>query len=167
MAIEGFPIYGVLRTLIRWLPGFYLRHRYSTERLAKLVYLDFQPRGDSALVNLGGAASVQLNLQLINLLPFPVEIDRASFRFHYAGGSANLTSLSRKVVEAGAIENLYLSTELTDGHANHMSQNQQGNKAWLDGHIEFNCSVQPFSKIVGSLTDIRLTILNANARQKT
>jgi hypothetical protein len=164
VAIEGIPIYGVLRTLVRRLPRFYLRRRYPVERLAKLIYLDFQPRCESALINLGEAASVRLILQLINLSPFPVEIDRASFRFHYAGGTANLSSLNRTKVDPGAATSLYLETELADGHANHMRRNWQGNQAWLDGNVEFNCSVHPFAKKITSLTDIQLTVLNATAR---
>jgi hypothetical protein len=164
VALEGIPIYGAIRTLMRWLPRFYLRRKYPAKRLADLIYFDFQPRCESALVNLGEAASIRLTLQLINLSPFPVEVDRASFQFNYAGGNANLASLDRMKLHPGASASLYIGAPIADGHANHMARNWQGNQAWLSGNIEFNCRVQPFAKNIGSLTGIQLTVLNVNAR---
>ena len=167
MAIEGIPIYGILRTLVRWLPGLFLRRRYPAARLAKLIYLDFQPRCESALLNLGEAASIRLTLQLINLTPFTVELDRASFQFSFAGGTANLSSLNRTRVEPGSVTSVYLEAEVADGHANQMARNRQGNQAWLSGNVEFNCKVRPFAKNIGTLTEIQLTVLNAAARLQT
>lgn len=165
MALDAIPIYGVLKTLVRWLPGFYLRYRYPATRLAELIYLDIQPRCDAVHLNLGEAASLRLTLQVINLSPFSVEIDRATLKFNYSGGLAAVDSLKRERLAAGQIGSLYFESPIADGHANHMARDLSGNQAWLVGTVEFNCAVRPFARTV-NLMNLQLNQLNVESRRR-
>lgn len=164
MVLGNITIYSVLRPLLRWLPSFLLRRYYSADGLAKLVYLDFQPRHESAWIDLGEASSVRLTLQLINLSPFVLEIDRAGFQFTCGSTSLNLLYLERKKIEPGEIINLLLQDNVPDGQANQISRNWKGNPTWLVGNIEFNCAIRNFQKNVSSLSNVQLTLVNENVR---
>lgn len=162
--VESVPIYGIFRSLIRWLPPFFLRRYYSSDRLGKLIYLDLQPRHEAALINLGEAAQLRIALHLINLSPFSVQVDRGSFRFVYAGATVKLSYLNRVQVEPGATVALYLEEAVSDGHANQIARNWEGNQAWLEGSVEFNCGVRSFAKDIGNLSGIRVVVINAVTR---
>lgn len=164
MAVENIPIYGLARLLFRWLPTFFLRRHYSADRLAKLIYLDFLPRCESARVNLGEVADIQISLQLINLSPFVVEVDRCSFELMYGGATLGLSDLTRRTVVPGATINLYLRQSITDGQANQMARNGSSSQAWLQGNLEFNCDIRQFAKNIGNLPNVQVTAINANGR---
>lgn len=164
LAVENIPIYGLARLIFQWLPSFLLRRHYSADRLAKLIYVDFLPRCESARVNLGEVADVQISLQLINLSPFVVEIDRCSFELMCAGSTLYLSDLTRRTVAPGATINLYLKQSISDGQANQMTRTGTGGSAWLQGNLEFNCDVRQFAKNIGNLSNVQVTAINGNAR---
>ena len=163
MAIEtAIPVQGLWK-LVRWLPGFFLRWYFPKTKMAQLIYVDMLPRGDSAIVDLGESASFSLNLQIINLSPFSVELDRASFRFWVGGQMLNASILKRQTIAPGEIATLHMREIIPDGHANGIARSlqQNGNGAALDGNIEFNCKLHTFAKTVGHLSGINIKIYNA------
>jgi hypothetical protein len=164
VAVESIPIYGVLRSLLRWLPTWLLRRHYTAARLEKLIYFDFLPRCESARLDLAEAASISLALQLINLSPFYVEFDRGQYRFVYAGATINLNSLNRKTIAPGESMSLHLQEAISDGYATQIAQNLHGNQAWLEGSMEFNCRVRQFAKNIGNMSGIQLSVINPHIR---
>lgn len=163
MAIEIIPIQGVLG-LLRLLPGILLRIYFTRERLAQLIYVDVRPRHDSAVVDLGQTASFTLYLQAINLSPFSVELDRASFSFRFGGAPLGASILKKQIIAPGEIATLYISATIPDGYACQMAALDKDNPATLDGNIEFNCKVQTFAKTVGRLDGINPKVCNARVR---
>ncbi len=164
MALETtIPIQGLWR-ILRWLPGLFLGWYFPPAKLAQLIYVDMRPRNDSAVVDLGECASFNLNLQAINLSPFPIELDRASFRFWCGGVILNASILKRQLIAPGEIATLYVHEVIPDGHANQMAKMLQSNPVALDGNIEFNCKVRSFAKTVGHLDGINLKVYNAQSR---
>lgn len=163
MVIETIPIQSIW-SILRHLPALLLRRYFTSEKLASLIYIDIRPRHDSAVVDLGKVASFTLYLQAINLSPFAVELDRASFRFWYGGVMINASILNKQVIGPGEITGLYLHEAIPDGHANQMARSPVGNPIALDGNIEFNCKVGSFAKRVGHLDGINPRVLNAQLR---
>jgi len=169
MAIEIIPIQGLWK-ILRWLPGFLLRWYFTPEKLAQLIYIDMRPRHDSAVMDLGQSASFRLCLQAINLSPFPVELDRANFRFWCVGATMNASILKKKAIAPGEIVELYIEEAIQDGHANHMATLIKANpyaldtQVAIDGNIEFNCKVRSFAKTVGHLDGINLKVINGHVR---
>ncbi|MHB1332916.1 MAG: hypothetical protein ACYCY1_09985 [Sulfuriferula sp.] len=163
MALETIPIQGVWR-LLRWLPGFLLRRYFTQAKLAQLIYVDLRPRHNSAVVDFGESASFSLYLLAINLSPFPVELDRASFRFWLGGTTMDASILKKQVIAPGEIASLYISGPIPDGPAKQMAKHPD-NPIALDGNIEFNCSVRSFAKTVGHLDGINPKIHNAHVRK--
>lgn len=165
MTSASLPIYGLLRSLIKWLPNWYLRRRYTAERLAQLIYFDFVPRCESTWINVAGAPDIRLALQVINLSPFSVVLDRAQFRLSCAGAMVSLSSLERRSIASGELVQLHLHESLGDGHASLIANAAEPLQAWLDGNLEFNCSVRHFGKRLTSLTGVQVTLVNAHTRR--
>lgn len=167
MNIHGIPI-GSIWTAVRWVPGFFLRKHFPREKLAALQYVDVAPRYESAAVNLGEAASFEMWLQIINLSPFEVELDRAEFEFHYAGASLKASILKKQTLQPGEKARIRISNPISDGTANQIVRNRKVNEpdmeGALSGHIEFNCKLHAFPKQVSALEGIRPRILNDNFR---
>lgn len=164
MSIETIPIQGVWRLLLRQLPSFLLRWHFSQERLARLIYVDIRPRHNSVTVDLGQTASFSLYLQTFNLSPFIVELDRASFRFCLGGTPLKASILEKKRINPGEIAILYISEYIPDGPANETAR-YPDNPIWLEGNIEFNCSVRSFAKTFGPLDGINPKFYNTKIRQ--
>lgn len=165
MAIENIPIQTVWR-LLSWLPKFFLRRYFTREKFAQLIYVDIRPRNNSVTVDLGQTASFSLYLQTINLSPFIVELDRASFRFGLGNATINTSILKKRSIAPGEIAVLYLSETIPDGIADQMAKHID-NPISLDGNIEFNCDVRSFAKTVGLLDGINPKFYNSNIRVTT
>lgn len=164
---ESIPIYSVLKGLIKHLPSFLFKRHFTAKRLADLVYCDLVPRGEAAYINVGAVASANVYLQVINLSPFPVEMDRAQLNMNCGGGSIDFVQLTRLSVEPGVIAHLHLQASITDGSARAIACTSESPvKAWLNGSLEFNCSVRNFSKRIG-LADIRPVVANVETRRAT
>ena len=163
MSVTSFPIYGVAKVLLQHLPSFLLRRYYSAERLANLVYCDLLPRSDSAQLDLGQVTSAQVFLQVINLSPLPIELDRAQLLMHYGGASIEFFHLSPRIpVESGVIAFVPFRSSVHVGSAHVIAKSKNApQKAWLTGSLTFNCAVWNFSKSI-SLTEIHLHMINAN-----
>jgi hypothetical protein len=149
---------------LRWLPGFLLRWYFTQEKLAQFIYIDLRPRHNSAVVDLGESASFSLYLMAINLSPFPVELDRASFRFWLGASTMDTSILKKQVIAPGEIASLYISGTIPEGAAKQFARHPD-NPIALDGNIEFNCNVHSFAKTVGHLDGINPVIHNAHVRR--
>lgn len=163
MALETIPIQSIW-SLLRRLPAFFLRRYFTAEKLAGLIYVDIKPRHDSVVVNLGQGASITLWFQAINLSPFPVELDRASFRFWCGGAIVKISILNKQIIAPGEIATLYAYELIPDGHADQMAMTIEENSCGLEGNIEFNSKVRSFAKNLGHLDGIHPRVLNAKAR---
>ena len=162
--IETIPIKGLWGILSK-LPGLFLKAFFPAQRLSQLIYVDLQPRSDPAVVQLGQVATFTLYLQIINLSPFSVELDRANFKFLFGGVSINTSILKKQIIQAGEIATIYINDAIPDGHANQIAQHHE-NSAALEGNIEFNCKVRSFAKNIGHLSGVNPRIYNANLRSQ-
>jgi hypothetical protein len=162
MTLVGIPI-KQFWAFLTWLPKFFLRKKFPPETLAGLVYVDVRPRNDPVTINLGLSAEFRIWLQLINLSPFELELDRAEFRL-MCGPALTASILKRQKIAPGAITTLMVQGSITDGQANQMVNTIANYPVSIDGHIEFNCALHPFAKPVGLLDGIKPIVLNADVR---
>jgi hypothetical protein len=149
---------GVIALLGRWY--------FTAERLAGMVYVDLYPRHEPARVDLGPVATFQLHLQLMNLSPFELELDRANFHFSCGGVRVDAHILKKLKVRSGASQSLFISGAIPDGAADQIALVFKGNDISLDGNIEFNCAVRSFPKTVGSLSGIQARVVNEHLRAR-
>lgn len=138
--------------------------------MARLVYCDLRPRDDSTTIDLGPSSAYQIWLQVINLSPFEIELDRASFQFLCGGSPLGASILERKTIAPGEITSILVRDVMPDGYASQIAKNIARNSDLgsgyfaLTGNIEFNCKVTPFSKKIGHLDGIRPRVTNEQFR---
>jgi hypothetical protein len=145
--------------------AFFGQWYFTSERLAQLVYVDLFPRHESARIDVGPAASFQLHLQVINLSPFELELDRANFHLWCGGVRLDASILQKESIPAGKSASLFVSAAIVDGHANQLLKNYENNQVTLDGNIEFNCRVRSFAKNIGQLSGIQAKVVNVQSRK--
>ena len=142
-----------------------MRWYFTQEKLAQLIYVDLFPRNQSAVINLGQDAWVHLHLQVINLSPYPVELDRAVFHFRCGAVAIKTSILKKQSIAPGEIASLFLEEALSDGQASQIHTNFEMNQVALDGNIEFNSAIRSFAKTVGQLSGVQAKLINAHLRK--
>lgn len=167
MAIESTIPIQTIWTALRWLPGFLLQWYFTRDKMAQLIYCDLRPRHDPLTVDLGQPPTYTIWLQVINLSPFEIELDRASFQFWCDGSILNASILERKKIAPGEITSIVIRDVIPDSHANHIARNIENSQFALEGNIEFNSKITPFSKKLGHLDGIHPRVMNEQARRAT
>jgi hypothetical protein len=109
---------------------------------------------------------VRLLLQVINMSPFSVELDRANMRFVYGTVITNLSHIDRKTIAPGEITSISLRAGIPDGHAKQIAERRRMSDAWLEGNINFNRRVRQFPKYLANLSNVQVTVINENLRTK-
>lgn len=146
------------------LPGFALRWYFTESRLSQGIYVDVMPRVNPAVINLDpGNTFLQMSMQVINLLPMTIELNRASIDVDCDGAfRIQAVSIERRVLPAGAIAPVQFRATVPDGQAKRLAQYNPVNQSGVSGRFEFECSVRRFSKDVADLRGIHLERLNAH-----
>ncbi|MCS4307662.1 hypothetical protein M2404_002002 [Rheinheimera pacifica] len=149
---------------LKWLPGFILRKIFSKERLADLVLIDVQARHEAVRVNLGEIASYSIYLQVINMSPFDVELDRAEIDFLCAGVSVSKQHIKKTAFKSGEVGSLYITGEIESPKAKQMARYYNENQSSVSFHCEFNCALHNFTKICSNLEGVNVHFANAEWR---
>lgn len=161
--MEGLSISSIWK-IFKWLPPFILRKIFTKERMGELVLVDVRPRHEYATVNLGEVASFDIWLQMINLSPFDVELDRAELRFWCGGTIQKAAILKKHSLNSGQISELHLSGNIPDGHATQIARHLENHQSAIELDIEFNCKLHNFSKCTGHLSGVLPRFVNQQMR---
>ncbi|MCU7871340.1 MAG: hypothetical protein KZQ91_01210 [Candidatus Thiodiazotropha sp. (ex Lucinoma borealis)] len=161
--MEGLSISSIWKVL-KWLPSFLLKKIFTKQRMAELILVDVRPRHECATVNLGEVATFDLWLQIINLSPFDVELDRAQLRFWCGGTILNAVFLKKLELSSGQISELHISENIPDGHATQISRNIDNHQSAIEIEMEFNCKLHDFAKSTGHLGGVLPRFLNQQSR---
>lgn len=146
----------------KWLPNYYLKKKFSPEILSQLIYVDIRPRHESVSINLSSSGSYQIWLQVINLSPFDIELDRSEFNF-CCGARLKCRTVLRKKIKSGETSVIFLEDTISDGQAGEIALNASNNTCLLDGYMEFNCVLHPILKHL-SLDGIKPRYINLQSR---
>lgn len=98
--------------IFRWLPDFILKRVFSKRRLSELIYIDVKPRGESVRVDVGQPPIFEVWLQLINMTPFEVELDRAELEMNFSGIRVKYKHLKKTSMQSGEILDLFMSDSI-------------------------------------------------------
>ncbi len=156
-----FPIYSIGKVLIRYLPTFLLRRYYNAERLSNLVYCDLVPRGESAQLDLGQVTTARVYLQLINLTPLPIELDRGQFSLQCAGAKIDFVHVSPRIaMTPGMAAQLPLQATIHEGSSRTIRDHVDPRiNVQMTGYLEFTCTTGKFTKSI-CLSEIRPHLIN-------
>ena len=147
---------GTLKTLISKLPAWAVRRWYPATRLAELLYLDIFPRNDSVWINFGSSPEVRVQIEIINLSPFPCEIEQGQLELMCEGVSVKLRLLQRRRLAPAEVAIVSLHEALSDGQAKTIRTNWGGSSTSMYGTIEVASAINRFTKQVQSLSGIHV-----------
>lgn len=162
--VEGLGLKS-LWMMARYLPTAMIRWRFPRERLASLVYLDIRPRHDGVVLEMHPNGAARLYLQIINLCPAPIELDRAYFSLICGAGEIKFIELAKRRFEIGELAEIYLHAQIPSEVADSIAR-LPDNPISLHGHIEFNSPLRQFPKMVGTLEGILPRFINLELRQR-
>ena len=167
MPLEALSIQGLWPILskVPWLASLAMSWYFTPKRLAALVYVDLQPRNESARVNLAGVASFQIYLQVINLSPFQIELDRANFEFWCAGVELQTSILKKEIINSGQSVGVPIRGQISESQAKSIELHFDQNRSHLTGNIEFNSKVRSFAKDLGHLSGIQVVAINRSLQR--
>ena len=157
---ETITILGALRALIAKLPAWAVRHWYPAHRLADLLYVDIYPRNDPVWMNFASVPEVRVTLQVINLSPFPCEVEQGQLNLQCGGVAIKLSLLQRMKLAPAEVACIYLAESLSDGQAKAVRANWESSTTSLAGTIELGSSVNRFTKHVQTLSGIHVQPAN-------
>lgn len=162
---ETISILGAFRALIAKLPAWIVRRCYPAHRLADLLYIDIYPRNDSTWMNFGSAPEVRIALQVINLSPFPCEVEQGQLNLQCGGVTIKLNLLQRMKLAPAEVACIYLTESLSDGQAKTMRANWGSSATSLAGTVEVASSVNRFTKHVQALSGIHVHAANLSSER--
>lgn len=151
---------------LRWFPPFILKRVFSKERLSDLVLIDVQPRHESVRVDLGEASSYTIWLQVINMTPFEVELDRAEFDFMCVGTKVTKQYIKKEVFKPGQVNSLHIEGDIPSAKANQIARLLDQNRSSISLHCEFNCRLHNFSKVRRNLDGVNVHFINVRNRKE-
>ena len=162
MALEALSIQGLWPILskVPTLASLAMSWYFTSRRLAALVHVDLQPRNESARVNLAGIANFQIYLQIFNISPFQIELDRANFEFWCAGVELQANILKKEVIKSGQIISILIRGDISETQAKAIDLNIDQNRSHLTGNIEFNSGIRSFAKELGHLSGVQVIAIN-------
>lgn len=146
--------------LFAWIPKYILRRMFTKEKLANLIMFDVRPRHEYARIDLGEVSKFTLYLQLTNLSPIAVELDRAEIIFNCAGVELKSNILKREVIQSGETKSLYINDSIDSGSANHIAKTWERNNSYITANLEFNCALHNFPKQTGILDGVIPSFIN-------
>ena len=157
---EALTFLSALKALVGKLPAWAVRRWYPGERLADLLYVDLSPRHESIWMNFGSAPEIRVALQLINLSPFPCEIEQGRLALQCGGVSIGLNLLKRVKLAPAEVGGIYLVESLSDGQAKTIRMNWGSSSTSLSGSIEVGSSVNRFTKNLQGMSGIHIHSAN-------
>jgi hypothetical protein len=153
---ETITILSALRALISKLPAWVVRRWYPAQRLADLFYFDMYPRNDSAWISFGSSPEIRVTLQVINLSPFPCELEQGELNLQCEGVTIKLRLLQRVKLAPAEVACVYLHESLSDGQARSIRANWGSSSTSIAGIIEVGSFINRFTKHVQALSGIRV-----------
>ena len=149
------------------LPGLALKWYYKEERLVKEVDVEVQARDQPLRINFDpGNEFLELKMRVWNVLPFEIELDRASIEVDCDSAfRVNAVNVDRQVIQSGKFANIGFRAMISDSQLLRLSKHSSSNTSGASGRFEFDCKVRRFSRDVVALRGIHLTRLNVNMRQ--
>jgi len=148
----------------RWVPGFVMSRLFTKERLADLVLIDVKPRHESVRVNLGEVASYDLWFQVINMSPFPIELDRAEIIFSCIGTRLKTHYIKKTKYQPGEVSSLYINGDIDSDKADRIAKLYNKNTSSISLHCEFNCNLHDFTKTQDNLEGVNTIFINEQWR---
>jgi hypothetical protein len=106
-----------MRSVLGWLPSFVLRWYWTESRLALRVRTSVSSENEGVRIDGGELPEFSMWLDVQNLAPFAVEVDRIFGEVFCGGRVASYLCVNRTVVPSLATERIYVRADMSDAQA--------------------------------------------------
>ena len=96
--------------------------------------------------------------------PFSIELDRAEIDFLCAGTQLKSQYIKKAEFSPGQIGILHVNGEIESSKADQIARHFKANNSYMNLHIEFNCKLHDFKKVLLNLDGINPEYINSNWR---
>lgn len=148
------------------LPKLILKRMYPLERLESLIHVDIKPRHDSVMINLGSSGNAQVWLQITNLSPFEIILDRSELNL-FCGSKIKLSSIIPKTLKPFEITNHFVeSNAISTSQTEDIRLNIQHGSFILDGQLSMQSAIHSLVKHI-SLDGVNPRFINLQLPNKS
>lgn len=132
--------------LLGYLLPFTLRRHFTPQRLADSVRIIVASDGDGIEFWAGDLPHIEVRVVITNLTPFALELDRCYGAFGFGPPICEFTNLERRHIAANGEERFMLRASMNAFQVEYVRRMQaQNDRASLDFHGQFSCSVNSFA----------------------
>ncbi len=159
LEIVASPILRAL-LLLRLVPAFLLQWYWTEKRLASNVQTMVRGDGQGIKIDGGEIPYFSSLLEVQNLTPFPIEVDRLFGDVFCGGRIASFVSLERKAIKSLASEQVFIRADMTDAQARYLANTYKTNRVHivLSGFILSR--IRGFSLIGRRIESTNVEIIN-------
>ncbi|MBK9132474.1 MAG: hypothetical protein IPM20_12675 [Gammaproteobacteria bacterium] len=135
----------VVKLLGRFIP-WSIRWLFPPARLSKLIKIQIAGQSRGIEYWAGDLPKIRVYLEVINLSPFVVEIDRIFGHFNLGSQVASFAYLRRAKVLSPSEVVVFIEADLSDNQIKYIRTNKDAvEKAGINLIAEFNCKVNDFT----------------------
>lgn len=155
---EAFSSY--LQRALSWGGAFALRWYWAEARLAARVRTSVAADRQGVRVNGGELPEVTIWLEVQNLTPFPIEVDRLFGEIFCGGRITSFVYLERRRIKHLESQVLHIHADMTEGQARYLANTQQGNRIRIVLNGFVHCRVRDFKLTGRSIESGNVELIN-------
>lgn len=148
---------------IQWFPKFILRRIFTKKRMPDLVLIDAVAREGAFEVNLAEHPRYSIYLQLVNLAPCPVILDRAKMAVSLPGMSTDHLHIMTVELAPSEVRSILIQGEISEGKANTVARllpHERDKSGSLSIDAEFRSELHDFKKEHFFVDRLHVTYVN-------
>lgn len=123
----------VLPILVRWY--------YKPEKLAKKIKIQVHSSGDGVIFDCGEMPYARARLEVTNLSPFPVELERVYGHFWYGTRLSPFLYLKRVKVAPAHDAEIYIEADLSSAQVSYIKRNKVRMEQGMDQKLSVSAYV--------------------------
>lgn len=149
-----------VQNALSYVAAFALRWYWSEKRLASRVRTTVRSENEGIRIDGGEVPEFYAWLEVQNLTPFPIDVDRLYGEVYCAGRIASFVWLERKQIASLQAEMVYVHADMTDAQARHLSRTVEMDKVRvvLGGYV--TCRVRGFALFRREIVSSNVQIIN-------
>lgn len=152
----------VIQRFVSLFAAFALRLFWTEKRLAARIKITVSSEHEGIRIDAGELPNFHGWIEIINLSPFPIEIDRLYGELFYGARIASFTWLDRATVSPSSEQKVRIGCDLTDAQARYLRRTYGRNKTRLSVNGHFVCRVRGFRVSGRSIESSNVEVINAD-----
>lgn len=131
----------------RWLPGYFLKKKFTSELMNSLITIDADSSKESLRANLSDLPVCDVWLRVSNRSPFHVTLDRAKLGFYCVRTEIDLPFRRSVFLPSGAEKKILVSADIPEAKANLIARGMSSpDPSSISGEVDVKVKMYFFSQ---------------------